>query len=260
MFGSGEKCPPISATKSLTGHSLGATGVQEAIYSLLMMNNGFICESAQYRGARPGVRRHEHRAQAHRQRPARHGPVELASASAAPTRPSFCSVLVGLSGPAGPQRSTTCGPRRAGQQPKHEGGSRDGSDARQARPHHGRRQRSFDRLGHRQGAGRAGRGARLHLSGRGARQAGARRWPQSPRLGARRCPATSRTSPRVDAAFATLDKSWDAPRFRRPRHRLFRQAQLKGRYADHHAGEFLPHDGDLLLLLHRDRASARRSA
>jgi 3-oxoacyl-[acyl-carrier-protein] synthase-1 len=46
VFGRGEACPPISATKSLTGHSLGATGVQEAIYSLLMMNNGFICESA----------------------------------------------------------------------------------------------------------------------------------------------------------------------------------------------------------------------
>src|SRR5688572_33232795 len=46
VFGAGDKCPPISATKSLTGHSLGATGVQEAIYSLLMMNNGFICESA----------------------------------------------------------------------------------------------------------------------------------------------------------------------------------------------------------------------
>jgi 3-oxoacyl-[acyl-carrier-protein] synthase-1 len=42
----GSKCPLISATKSLTGHSLGATGVQEAVYSLLMMQNGFICESA----------------------------------------------------------------------------------------------------------------------------------------------------------------------------------------------------------------------
>jgi 3-oxoacyl-[acyl-carrier-protein] synthase-1 len=46
VFGSGDKAPPIAATKSLTGHSLGATGVQETIYSLLMMNNGFICESA----------------------------------------------------------------------------------------------------------------------------------------------------------------------------------------------------------------------
>lgn len=46
VFGAGDACPPIAATKSLTGHSLGATGVQEAIYSLLMMQNNFICESA----------------------------------------------------------------------------------------------------------------------------------------------------------------------------------------------------------------------
>lgn len=41
----GDKIPVISSTKSMTGHSLGATGVQEAIYTLLMMEHGFACES-----------------------------------------------------------------------------------------------------------------------------------------------------------------------------------------------------------------------
>jgi 3-oxoacyl-[acyl-carrier-protein] synthase I len=46
VFGGADKSPHLSSTKSLTGHSLGATGVQEAIYSLLMLNHDFVCESA----------------------------------------------------------------------------------------------------------------------------------------------------------------------------------------------------------------------
>jgi len=51
----GEKIPPVSSTKSLTGHSLGATGVQEAIYSILMMQNSFITASANIENLDPAV-------------------------------------------------------------------------------------------------------------------------------------------------------------------------------------------------------------
>ncbi len=46
VFGSPEGVPPLSSTKSLTGHALGAAGVNEAVFSLLMMQHGFISASA----------------------------------------------------------------------------------------------------------------------------------------------------------------------------------------------------------------------
>ncbi|MDY6983030.1 MAG: beta-ketoacyl synthase N-terminal-like domain-containing protein, partial [Pseudomonadota bacterium] len=51
----GANVPAISSTKSLTGHSLGATGVQEAIYSILMMQNDFIAASAHIDNLDPAV-------------------------------------------------------------------------------------------------------------------------------------------------------------------------------------------------------------
>src|SRR3984885_4369651 len=50
-----DKMPPVSATKSLTGHSQGAAGVHEAIYTLLMMRHGFIAESANIEEIDPAV-------------------------------------------------------------------------------------------------------------------------------------------------------------------------------------------------------------
>ena len=51
----GDNVPPLSSTKSLTGHSQGATGVQEVIYSLLMMENNFITASANIEELDPGA-------------------------------------------------------------------------------------------------------------------------------------------------------------------------------------------------------------
>lgn len=51
----GDHIPPLSSTKSLTGHSLGATGVHETIYSLLMMQHKFIAASANIAELDPGA-------------------------------------------------------------------------------------------------------------------------------------------------------------------------------------------------------------
>ena len=55
----GEEHPPLSSTKSLTGHSLGAAGVQEAIYALLMLKGGFIAASANVTSLDPALRPEE---------------------------------------------------------------------------------------------------------------------------------------------------------------------------------------------------------
>jgi len=58
VFGEGST-PPISSTKSLTGHSLGATGVQETIYSLIMMRDRFIAASANVTELDPALHANE---------------------------------------------------------------------------------------------------------------------------------------------------------------------------------------------------------
>lgn len=55
VFGTAPKMPYVSSTKSLTGHSLGATGVQEAIYTLIMMKDGFIAGNANLDDPDPGI-------------------------------------------------------------------------------------------------------------------------------------------------------------------------------------------------------------
>jgi 3-oxoacyl-[acyl-carrier-protein] synthase-1 len=68
----GEDQPPISSTKSLTGHSLGATGAQEAIYCLLMLQNDFIAASANMTELDPALPQGRDRDRAGGQRGSRH--------------------------------------------------------------------------------------------------------------------------------------------------------------------------------------------
>ena len=55
VFGPRGYLPTVTSTKSLTGHSLGATGVQEAIYTMIMMKEGFIAGSANIENPDPAI-------------------------------------------------------------------------------------------------------------------------------------------------------------------------------------------------------------
>ena len=229
----GAKCPPISATKSLTGHSLGAAGVQEAIYSLLMMQNGFICESANIENLDPALADMPIVRERQRQREARLRAVEF----------------VRLRRHQRLGRVQAAG--RIDARNRH-----DRIDERQARPGDGRRQRSLDRLGHRQGAGRPRRRTRLHLSGRGAGPAGqaARRIGRQQDHPALRC--RGHRLGRCGVRRAQEAMGHDG--LPGPRHRLLRQERAEGPLRRHHARELPAHHGDLLLLVHRSRQARRR--
>ena len=238
VFGSGDKCPPISATKSLTGHSLGAD--RRAGGDLFAADDAerLHLRKRPYRGARPGFRRHADRARAPRQCQVRLRCCRIPSASAAPMPRSSSSTSTPEHA-ADPAMNVTSGLMHG-----------------QARPGHGRRQRSFDRLGHRQDAGR--RTAPSSPSPIRARRSasGSRRWPTSSARGlvsALRC----RGPASVDAVFAELARQWGALDFLVHCHRLFRQERAEGPLRRHDARQFHAHHGDLLLLLHRARASAR---
>ncbi|MDF2813599.1 MAG: beta-ketoacyl-ACP synthase [Microvirga sp.] len=76
VFGAGEKCPPISATKSLTGHSLRNRCAGGDLFALDDEQRLHLRECA-YRRTRSGARRHEHCSEADRRRQARYGPVQF---------------------------------------------------------------------------------------------------------------------------------------------------------------------------------------
>ena len=143
----GAKCPPISATKSLTGHSLGATGVQEAIYSLLMMQNGFICESANIEDLDPAF-------------------ADMPIVRERQDNVKLGAVLSNSFGFGGTNASYRDCQAADAERPRTQDDRHDlRADAGKARAGDGRRQRPLDRLGHRADVGGARRRARLHLPG-----------------------------------------------------------------------------------------------
>ena len=240
VFGSGDKCPPISATKSLTGHSQGATGVHEAIYSLLMMQNGFICESAHIDEIDPAF-------------------ADMPIVRKRRDNVRLGAVLSNSFGFGGDQRHDRVQARRRLTTQRRSERDEIWPDERQARPRDGRRQRSFDRLGHRPGAGR-------RRAPNSPSPIKARRWAnacgRSPRASARSLslPCDVEDVASLDAAFAsararagaTLDFVVHCIGFSD-------RNELKGRYADTTRENFVRTMVDFGVLLHRSR-QARRGA
>ena len=205
-------CPPISATKSLTGHSLGAAGVQEAIYSLLMMQNGFICESANIEKLDPAFADMPIVRERARRRDARLRAVELVRL----------------------RRHQRLARLQACRRVRADGGAVPGLM-------HGKRGLIMGvandhsiAWGIAKALAGTWRRARLHLSGRGARQA--REAAGANRLGSTLVlPCDVEDIASVDAVFDDDREAMGHARFPRPRHRLFRQERAEGPLRRHDA-------------------------
>ena len=249
----GEKCPPISATKSLTGHSLGATGVQEAIYSLLMMNNGFICESAHIEELDPAF-------------------ADMNIVRKRIDNAKLGTVLSNSFGFGGTNATLVIKRRRRviALQPRRRPSLPRGT-LFQPTPYDRHSRRLNDGLMQASAASSwasptiirspgasprllAAHGAELAFTYQGE-ALGKRVAPLAQSLGsdARRCPATSRISPPSTPLSRARTRRWGKLDFVVHAIGFSDKNELKGRYADYHARQFLAHHGDLLLLLHRDR-------
>ena len=235
VFGSGEKCPPISATKSLTGHSQGATGVHEAIYCLLMMQNGFICESAHIEEIDPAFADMPIVRGAARRRAPRRGALQFLrfrrrqrdDRSQTRRRLTAQEVSGMKSGLMSGKRGLVMGV------------ANDHSIA----------------WGIAQAL--AAQGAELAFTYQGEALEKRVR-PLAESLGSQPVAALRRRGRRLARrGFRRARGEMGRPRFRRPLHRLFRPQRAQGPLRRHDARELRPHDGHFGVLLHRDRQARR---
>ena len=247
----GDATPPIAATKSMTGHSLGAAGAQEAIYSLLMMSNGFICESANIVNLDPAF------ADMPIVRERRDGvTLGLRAVELVRLRRHQCVGRVQAAGRVSLNNLfRPPGGHAAGGQQTTDGVSHAGADAGKTRADHGGRQRPFDRLGHRPHAWRR-MAPRWRFTYQGE-ALGSRVRPLADSVGSELVlPCDVDNIASVDAVFATIKAEMGRARFPRARHRVLRQERAQGPLCRHHAREFRAHHDDLLLLVHRIWPSA----
>ena len=243
----GDKLPTVSSTKSLTGHSQGATGAHEAIYSLLMLKDDFVAASANIENLDPGAEGLSHRPPAHRQcRPADRD-VEQLRLRRHQRVPAVLALrpLEGKMPDAGSGEATHT-PSKAAALPA------------VARLMAGKRglimgvanDRSIA-WGIAQAAHAAGAELAFTYQGGGVRQARAADGREARLQDRPRSRRRERSEPR--RAVRAPEDGLGPARFRGPCHRLLRQGGAEGPLRRHDQGQLPAQPHHLLLFLHRDR-------